>query len=431
MNSGIKRHIKYKLFGTNESIVEVLNYNLYSLANLSLVSFFVCIYFPGTNNLMRNISLVSFLISSFSLLLKAKKPVFTINSQNIYLIIIPIYYLLGFIYFFVDTDISRMFWEQERKLALFFVPLVLVFFDKKEVFKSLLNALVFGGFVSFVIVLYLCHKQYGFSLNEHFFTRFNAVRAYHYAHHVSFNILLNFSIIAILYKLTYQIKNILIIPKIFYIILFVVFSLILLNGEGRMGLLSYVGIVISFISIWIFRKKKKIFFISLFILLVAGISLVSLNPRLKNISIENVQKQTIPDYLPRVYIWKTAFKLIKERPILGYGIGTTKDKLLEQYKKDGYRAGVIYTFHSHNQFLQSWLQFGVLGLLLSLIILLYPLYYYLYKNRNELILLLWLAFFMANITEPMLQISFGIFPFCILIIMMVCCDKKRPLGRIR
>ncbi|MCH5243852.1 MAG: O-antigen ligase family protein [Lentimicrobiaceae bacterium] len=69
--------------------------------------------------------------------------------------------------------------------------------------------------------------------------------------------------------------------------------------------------------------------------------------------------------LPRIYCWQTAIKMVKEKPIFGYGMGFRKDfdAHFAADHPDYYRS---YR-HPHNQFLFALISNGILGLLVFLL----------------------------------------------------------------
>lgn len=69
---------------------------------------------------------------------------------------------------------------------------------------------------------------------------------------------------------------------------------------------------------------------------------------------------------PRMARWISALNLIKEKPILGYGIADEYQNLQEQFKKDGLEIASESRYNSHNQFLGFTIRFGIIGLLFLL-----------------------------------------------------------------
>ena len=55
----------------------------------------------------------------------------------------------------------------------------------------------------------------------------------------------------------------------------------------------------------------------------------------------------------RVLMWQTAWDLIRERPLLGYGVKGSRTEVLEIYRQKNFMLGYTEKYHSHNQYLQS------------------------------------------------------------------------------
>jgi O-antigen ligase len=81
---------------------------------------------------------------------------------------------------------------------------------------------------------------------------------------------------------------------------------------------------------------------------------------------------------PREYIWEEGINKIKESPIVGVGASTnaaqlkeillTNEDLIktEKFLLDNLKQDKVYAMHPHNQIMQSWLEYGLLGLLVIL-----------------------------------------------------------------
>lgn len=79
---------------------------------------------------------------------------------------------------------------------------------------------------------------------------------------------------------------------------------------------------------------------------------------------------TIPS---RLAIWSSAWEAIKQRPIVGYGTGEGQKALEESYASSGFTWGVRESFNAHNEFLSTWLDLGIPGVLILVVMLIYPL----------------------------------------------------------
>ena len=75
----------------------------------------------------------------------------------------------------------------------------------------------------------------------------------------------------------------------------------------------------------------------------------------------------------RILIWKVAFELIKEKPFLGWGIGTfgihyplAQGALLSRKENKEFIPKANRSIYAHNDYLQIWVETGILGLSLFL-----------------------------------------------------------------
>lgn len=87
----------------------------------------------------------------------------------------------------------------------------------------------------------------------------------------------------------------------------------------------------------------------------------------------------------RIVYWKQAWRLIKENILLGVGTGDVQVAFEESYQKSNSNLNETFRLRAHNQYLTFWVTFGILGLILILITIGYPIvlsaklgdYYYL------------------------------------------------------
>lgn len=144
----------------------------------------------------------------------------------------------------------------------------------------------------------------------------------------------------------------------------------------------FIGLVFLISNKAAFVVLGIIFFIRLFFLPVSFIKkavgltsvlltmalMLYLNPRAR----ESVQKLVAGDLVInkntrygaalRLLSWDTAVHLVKANPVWGYGSGDTQAELDEAYSKKQYKEPLKQHLNAHNQWLQLWLENGMLGL---------------------------------------------------------------------
>ncbi|CAG0983470.1 MAG: O-antigen ligase family protein [Bacteroidetes bacterium] len=105
--------------------------------------------------------------------------------------------------------------------------------------------------------------------------------------------------------------------------------------------------------------------------------------------------------------WKTGFKIVKENFLLGVGTGDVQNEFQKMYEKENSILRPEFRLRAHNQFITFAITFGVLGLLVFIIALFYPLYKLKLYNR-----FIYLGFFVvvvaSFITEDTLESQAGV-----------------------
>lgn len=75
----------------------------------------------------------------------------------------------------------------------------------------------------------------------------------------------------------------------------------------------------------------------------------------------------------RVFIWKTSLELFSENIFIGSGTGDAKDELMKKYQEKEMTAEYKYKLNCHNQYLSTAVSVGIIGLIVLLLALFYPL----------------------------------------------------------
>jgi len=146
----------------------------------------------------------------------------------------------------------------------------------------------------------------------------------------------------------------------------------------------------------IFKINKKWLFLLLITFLIITTIYSTKNPLNKSvITVTERAMSTFDEKDPsintRLLIWKTTFEMIKDKPLLGSGIGTFRMNYLD-YQADFLQKNPGYIKYSgkageaHNEYLQMWAELGIIGLVIfiGIILIFYSLIIdYLKKNDND------------------------------------------------
>jgi O-antigen ligase len=158
-----------------------------------------------------------------------------------------------------------------------------------------------------------------------------------------------------------------------------------LQTSSKAGILS-AGIVWLCLAVYQFRKKVypghgKVFPLAIiFILFISGVVILNREQRMSNM-VNVIQKKDLlaektsgESSQLRLLIWHSAWNLIKQRPLTGYGTGDGNNMLKEENLKNGYTAAYERNLNAHSQYLQILLANGIPGLVALLAALLLMLY---------------------------------------------------------
>lgn len=164
----------------------------------------------------------------------------------------------------------------------------------------------------------------------------------------------------------------------------------------------------------------------LFILVFA--LLLAFNSRIKY-TLEDISREKIGATMEndiRLNIWRSAWGVIKDHPVIGVGTGNASVELKKEFVKRGYSEGFYDDLNAHNQFLEILLENGIIGLLIFLWILAYMVFMAV-SGQNKLLFLFVLITIIFFFFESMLNRLAGImfFPF---ITFLLIHFRKREAG---
>ncbi len=134
----------------------------------------------------------------------------------------------------------------------------------------------------------------------------------------------------------------------------------------------------------------------------------------------------------RLAAWQTTWHVIIEKPILGVGAGTVEKALQLQYDKESFILKPENRVMPHNQFLETWISLGLIGLANLILILYFFLFYIRNTLKNKIsdvsINYLRLSFFIACISamlvESILERQIGVNFFCYFALLLISYEPE-------
>lgn len=326
-------------------------------------------------------------------------------NKNWLLICLPILFMIYVANSFPVGEVSLKTLEHKLSLLVFPIVFFLHRFSKAEL-DGLLKLFVLGLIASSFFCLGMAFYN-SFDIQQgvfYFDPRILSEKSffdsiifggnYFFGKHLSvfhqtvyFSIYLCVGVVVILFK-----------PQLFgkksrkYLLLFLTAMVFLISNKASfivLGLIICLRLLTWDLVYW----KKILGFFSIIIFM--GLFMY-LNPRSKE-SIDNIVKgKLILDsnarygFSTRLLSWDAALTLIKNQPLSGYGITNTQKKLNEVYNKKKYIHPLKESYNAHNQWLQMWLENGLVGFLVLLVV--FSIIFYVgFMPRNNLGLFMGIA----------------------------------------
>lgn len=174
-------------------------------------------------------------------------------------------------------------------------------------------------------------------------------------------------------------------------------------------------IVIAVIPVLLLKGKIRLqfFIISLFafISIILAISNVSSLKKRYLTDFENdlSENAVTTDFSEtRMKRWNMEIELVKQSPVIGYGNGSEKYLLKENYYKNKFYKSFLFELNAHNQYLSFLIITGVIGLLVYLYILYYG-FSAAIKKRNFIFISFLILVSIVSVSENILDVNKGVF----------------------
>lgn len=180
--------------------------------------------------------------------------------------------------------------------------------------------------------------------------------------------------------------------------------------------------MLLFLSLYI-GYRKKVFYRSLLVIAIIGTAAGLLANNLYyfhwRIAVTKLKEYSGPDdnqngLAARIFIWHSALHLIQQRPVLGYGLKGAENELIKQYESKRFEIGIPDKYNSHNQYMETTLKSGIIGLALMLTIFIIPLWEGI-RQKKLLLILMVIHFMIVSMVEGTLEMQQEIIFYCFFI----------------
>lgn len=390
--------------------------------NILLLVFLTIPLWPITNKVAIILWIITAVIS-----FEKNQVIILIKRKEIILFIV--FYFITTIGVFYSLNIRIGISKIGTQASILLFPLFLgtkCFIDK-EMREKVLFAFILGCILAGLICIlyalnfYLINEKlfivdsFGRNQNVFYYKRFSHVLDIHPTY---LSICMGFSLIIILNKLLFKNKKL---KKIFFLTAFIFLLVVNFLLASKAGMLSFLIVLTVYLLFFFLRttshkSKRLVLFV---VLLVVALfyynstlnkrfdqAFLSLNEKISN-------NHTVNDPLGiRLMLWENSIDASKNNLILGYGTGSTKEVLYKECLKQNYFTDCekMRGMNSHNQFFDTLVSNGLLGLSALLFIL-----FLIFKNaiiRRDVIYLSFLMIFSFNMLfESLLQREKGIILF--------------------
>lgn len=310
----------------------------------------------------------------------------------------------------------------EIKLSLLVFPLILSSYsiNDKLLNKCLLTFLIttfFAVSISLISILYnffIFNSGKDFSIDIFYregFTLFLKI------HPTYLSIYIFFSILIILFYAYRYWERTSFYLKALAVALVVYFIIVGLLLSARMPLLSFFTIILSFLFYYLIHKKRFIetvaVIIAVLIFSIALLNIPTINKRFVEISETPLKPPVGMDHNStniRIAILLCTKEIISSNWLWGVGTGDMQKSLNDCYKASEFSSELYEGgggYDPHNQYFEVWIRAGIIGLIILLACLIFPLMQA-YKTRDILYISFLLLIFLCCITESLLNAQKGV-----------------------
>lgn len=336
--------------------------------------------------------------------------------KNKYSLLFCSFYLLHAVGLLYSQNIDSAGFDLQVKLSLLIFPIQLSSrpFNTKakdSIFYALISGVVLS---SFIILIRASYVYFTIGENDFYYEVFS-----YFIHPSYFSMYINVCIGWILINLLQNNRTVLVVNNLIILLLVLFLSVIVLLLSSKMGIITMVLMYVFFIISYIITHKKYLIgILGLLLLAISSVMVIKLVPEIQgridrafSAVVNPTPKSTDAESTAvRLLIWNAANQVISENLWVGVGTGDAKDALMKEYTKRGMTGAIEHDLNAHNEFYQVFVALGIIGFVLLLSNLYFPLIFA-FKNGNLVYLLFLIIIILNFLPESMLETQAGVMFF--------------------
>ncbi len=325
-------------------------------------------------------------------------------------------HLIGLIY---STDLQEGINDVGMKLSLLAMPVILNLVTLKLKWSQLANLTIIGLFIACLVAyskaiymdnLYVGDGRWGYYTESYFIF---------FMHRSYFAVYLVMGVVLVLDRWNET-------KKYIYLIPFLVFTAVILQSLSKAGIILYVLTIPPMMIYFIYKKYGwlKTVLLAVGILLV-GVVVISRSNRLTSrfekmfsafSGVQTENNMAVESNASRVIMWSTSLELFQENLLVGVGTGDVSKVINDRNIEKGNLAVAQKNLNSHNQFLNSAVQLGLMGLLPLLMIFIIAIWKGM-RYRSKVLVLASIIFGVSMLFESSFERQEGVMPITMLILL--------------
>ena len=334
-----------------------------------------------------------------------------LKESNIFWVLISLFllHLLGLLY---TSNFTYALKDLKIKLPIFFLPIVFIASPSLSIkeFRSILKVLLITALLSSIYGMYYYLRYFQV-------TFFELREMSQFISHIRLSLLNTIAAFAAFYLLAKNNWRKFSYTNLYYLMAGI--WLFIFNGimGARMGLVVFF-ILLLLGSIFLVIRHKKIWLAAVLLGLMIALpilsylTLPSIKMRTHEVVYELQSYQLNQDpngksIAQRFVYWNIAWDIFKTAPVMGIGTGDVADAFNSYYLANPNLLQQQYQHRAHNQWLTMLLTFGILGLILFMLVVFYPLFYK-RKYLDYFYIVFFIAFALSLLTEDTLETQAGV-----------------------